>query len=318
MGPSLMTVLGSLCSYWTGPAADALTALAKSVPSPEADMTASSWCVLTLPGCVAALLVAYCYLSWAHVLPYEPEDTNTEHSAAVQTAFTKLKALGTQSLAGALAVHGFVLCLVMCVPAGYIGGDIRLTLLCLLASAALLVSASGSLFARTWSMVRHAWSRVPWGIVFVLGAVQVASKVVEDYDLLPQLFKLFKPTFWTARSHIEVQAILATISSVLAETTNNRTLSLLMMPIVQDIAESKNMYPMYYAIPVVVGASSNVIMPISIPMVVMHEIGRVPFVRLVVLGVVLKIVLVGVVLLTVNAVGRTLYDWGNHHVVPDV
>nr|XP_054921630.1 solute carrier family 13 member 2-like isoform X1 [Dermacentor andersoni] len=130
-------------------------------------------------------------------------------------------------------------------------------------------------------MVRQAWCKMPWGIIIVLGAVQVATRVVEEYDLLPQLFKLFKPTFWTARSHIEVQAILATISSMLAETTNNRTLSLLMMPIVQDIAESKNMYPMYYAIPVVVGASSNVIMPISIPMVVMHDIGRVPFVRLV-------------------------------------
>ncbi|XP_054921631.1 Na(+)/citrate cotransporter-like [Dermacentor andersoni] len=166
-------------------------------------------------------------------------------------------------------------------------------------------------------MVRQAWCKMPWGIIIVLGAVQVATRVVEEYDLLPQLFKLFKPTFWTARSHIEVQAILATISSMLAETTNNRTLSLLMMPIVQDIAESKNMYPMYYAIPVVVGASSNVIMPISIPMVVMHDIGRVPFVRLLVLGIVLKMVLVGMVLLTVNAVGRTLYDWGNQHVVPD-
>ncbi|KAK8774861.1 hypothetical protein V5799_010605 [Amblyomma americanum] len=211
----------------------------------------------------------------------EPEDTNTEHSAAVQTAFTKLKSLGTPSLAGALVVHCSVLVLVMCVPAGYIGSDIRLTLLSLLTWTALLVSASGSLAAKTWPVVRSTWSRVPWGVIFIIGSVQVASKVVEDYGLLTQLFKSFKPTFWTARSHIEVQAILATISSVLAETTNNQTLSLLMLPIVQDIAESKNMYPMYYAIPVVVGASSNVIMPISVPMVVMHEIGRVPFVRLV-------------------------------------
>ncbi|XP_065282004.1 uncharacterized protein [Dermacentor albipictus] len=341
MGPSLMMMLGSLCSYWTGTSAQALMELAKNVASPEPDMTASSWCVLTLPGCVAALLLAYFYLSWVHVLPYEPDETNIEHSAAVQNAFAKLKALGTPSLAGALIVHGAVLALVMCVPAGYIGIDIRLTLLSLLTWTALLVSAFGSLFAKTAVMVRQAWCKMPWGIIVVLGGVQVATRVVEEYDLLPQLFKLFKPTFWTARSHIEVQAILATISSMLAETTNNRTLSLLMMPIVQDIAESKNMYPMYYAIPVVVGASSNVIMPISIPMVVMHDIGRVPFVRLppgpgsdpatsglaaqhqnhyattLVLGIVLKMVLVGMVLLTVNAIGRTLYDWGNQHVVPD-
>ncbi|XP_072142796.1 uncharacterized protein [Dermacentor andersoni] len=125
MGPSLMMMLGSLCSYWTGTSAQALMELAKNVASPEPDMTASSWCVLTLPGCVAALLLAYFYLSWVHVLPYEPDETNIEHSAAVQNAFTKLKALGTPSLAGALIVHGAVLALVMCVPAGYIGIDIR-------------------------------------------------------------------------------------------------------------------------------------------------------------------------------------------------
>ncbi|KAH7955958.1 hypothetical protein HPB52_005285 [Rhipicephalus sanguineus] len=271
----------------------------------------------------------------------------------------------------------------------------ELTLLTLLTWTALLVSAFGSLFAKTAMTVRQAWCRMPWGVIIVLGGVQVATRLVEEYDLLPQLFKMFKPTFWTARSHIEVQAILATISSMLAEATNNRTLSVLMMPIVQDIAETKNVYPMYYAIPVVVGASSNVIMPVSIPMVVMHDVGRVPFVRLVraatsmlittpeekselfiirpsprtlptapitvtlagrpipevdtirilglhiqnngrntftirilkrvtealshllVLGIVLKMVLVGVVLLTVNAIGRTLYDWGNQHVVPD-
>ncbi|KAL1430167.1 hypothetical protein MTO96_015370 [Rhipicephalus appendiculatus] len=274
MGPSLMMMLGSLCSYWTGPSAEAFSELAKNAASPEPDMTASSWCVLTLPGCVAALLLAYFYLSWVHVLPYEPDDSNMEHSAAVQNALTKLKALGAPSLAGALIVHGAVLALVMCVPAG-------LTLLTLLTWTALLVSAFGSLLAKTAVTVRDAWCRMPWGVIIVLGAVQVATRVVEEYDLLPQLFTMFKPSFWTARSHVEVQAILATISSVLAEATNNRTLSMLMMPIVQDIAETKNMYPMYYAIPVVVGASSNLIMPVSIPMVVMHDVARVPFVRLV-------------------------------------
>ncbi|KAH8040064.1 hypothetical protein HPB51_009320 [Rhipicephalus microplus] len=189
-----------------------------------------------------------------------------------------------------------------------------LTLLTLLTWSALLVSAFGSLFAKRAMAVREAWRRMPWGVVIVLGSVHVATRVVEEYDLLPQLFKmLFRPAFWRARSHIEVQAILATITSVLAEATDNRTLSMLMMP----IAETKNMYPMYYAIPVVVGASSNVIMPVSVPMAVMHDVGRVPFVRLLVLGMVLKMVLVGMVLLTANAIGRGLYDWGNQHVFPD-
>lgn len=41
------------------------------------------------------------------------------------------------------------------------------------------------------------------------------------------------------------------------------------------------MSAMHLAIPAVVGASSNVILPVSTPMVMMHEIARVPFWRLV-------------------------------------
>lgn len=56
---------------------------------------------------------------------------------------------------------------------------LRLTLLTLLTWTALLVSAFGSLFGKTAVMVRQAWCKMPWGIIIVLGAVQVATRVVE-------------------------------------------------------------------------------------------------------------------------------------------
>lgn len=248
---------------------------------------------------------------------HEPDNMNFEHTTIMQNAFLKLKELGIPSDAGALTLHTATFVLIMCVPAGYIGLDIRLTLVSLLTWAMLLMNAAGSLFSNTWATLRQCWSQIPWGMVLVFGAVQATTTLVEAYSLLPEFFKLFTPDFWEGRSPVEVQAILATISSVLAEATNNRTLSMLMMPIVQDIAETKNMFPVYYAIPVVVGASSNVIMPVSVPMVIMHEFGRVPMCRLLILGLVLKMVLVVMVLITVNAIGKSIYGWDSQQVGVD-
>ncbi|XP_077535668.1 uncharacterized protein LOC144147413 isoform X2 [Haemaphysalis longicornis] len=197
---------------------------------------------------------------------------NFEHAATMQNAFLKLKALGIRSDAGFFTLHTAAFVLIICVPAGYIGLDIRLTLVSVLTWATLLVNAAGSTFSNTRTTLRQCWSRIPWGMVFVFGAVQATTRLVEAYSLLPELFKLFAPGFWADRSPVEVQAILATISSVLAEATNNRTLSVLMMPIVQNIL---------------------------------------------LLGLVLKMVLVVMVLITVNAIGKSIYGWGSQQVGAD-
>ncbi|XP_075539686.1 uncharacterized protein LOC142574510 [Dermacentor variabilis] len=75
--------------------------------------------------------------------------------------------------------------------------------------------------------------------------------------------------------------MLAIASSVMAETAGKRALVQVMAPVVVNIAEVQRVHPTYYAIPVIVGASSNVIMPASAPLALLHELARVSFSRLV-------------------------------------
>ncbi|CAN7944929.1 unnamed protein product [Ixodes pacificus] len=66
---------------------------------------------------------------------------------------------------------------------------------------------------------------------------------------------------------------------------------------------------MYYGIPVVVAASSNAVMPVSVTMVVMHELTRIPCLQLFYLGLLVKILLVVATLATVNATGSIMFNW---------
>ncbi|XP_075741555.1 uncharacterized protein LOC119185140 [Rhipicephalus microplus] len=95
------------------------------------------------------------------------------------------------------------------------------------------------------------WSRFPWHVVLVLGAVQVLSKIIE--------------------------------------------------------AVSTRMHPIYYAIPVVVAASSNLIMPITLPLVILHEVAEVPLRHLVLAGLVMKTALLSTLIISMNTTAQYIF-----------
>ncbi|XP_049271202.1 uncharacterized protein LOC125758243 [Rhipicephalus sanguineus] len=101
------------------------------------------------------------------------------------------------------------------------------------------------------------------------------------HGLAVEAFNLFSIAFWEERSVLEAQAMLGFAASVMAETTDKQVIVDIMAPMVLEIAELKQMYPAYYAIPVVVGASSNFIMPASVPLAILHDLSRVSFWKLV-------------------------------------
>ncbi|XP_077539823.1 uncharacterized protein LOC144152428 [Haemaphysalis longicornis] len=86
----------------------------------------------------------------------------------------------------------------------------------------------------------------------------------------------------------------------MAEIMDKQPLTEVMAPIVHHIAQVNAVYPAYYAIPVIVGASCNVVMPTSVPLALLHEMARMSFWRLLLLGLLIKVVLVSLVIATVN------------------
>ncbi|KAM7312104.1 uncharacterized protein ISCGN_009009 [Ixodes scapularis] len=252
LGPSLVTVLGSLCSLRVGPAGDSFRDM-QAHQSPHGQMSASAWLVMTVPGSLLAAIVSGIYVYHSLIRP--------QMLSSLFICYT----IFFIALYGRFVIEGL---------------RIKEALLTGLTIGVVLGTVASHLSGVSHLAAAQIWSRLPWGIVITFGAVQVTSKVVERYDLLKALFKLLDSSFWETRSPIQVQIILTAISSVLAEAVDNRTLSRLMMPIVTHIATATDAPPMYYGIPVVVAASSNAVMPVSVTMVVLHELTRIPCLQL--------------------------------------
>ncbi|KAH7977134.1 hypothetical protein HPB51_027007 [Rhipicephalus microplus] len=72
-------------------------------------------------------------------------------------------------------------------------------------------------------------------------------------------------------------------------------------------AVSTRMHPIYYAIPVVVAASSNLIMPITLPLVILHEVADVPLRHLVLAGLVMKTALLSTLIISMNTTAQYIF-----------
>ncbi|KAL3244878.1 hypothetical protein MRX96_018467 [Rhipicephalus microplus] len=127
----------------------------------------------------------------------------------------------------------------------------------------------------------------------------VSSKLLQEYDIPHGVFKLVSPSFWEERTAVEARVMLAiAASSVMA--ADKQAIVQVMAPVVVNIAEVQRMHPTYYAIPVIVGASSNVIMPASAPLAILHELARVSFWKLLLLGLLAKAIVVSMAIVMVN------------------
>ncbi|KAL1446813.1 hypothetical protein MTO96_044476 [Rhipicephalus appendiculatus] len=185
------------------------------------------------------------------------------------------------------------------VPSRILNVDQRLALLSALTSMMLATSLVTSCMQSAFDFIRDVWHVVPWSILLFIGATQVSSKLLQVYDIPHGVFKLMSTSFWEERTAVEAQAMLAIASSVMAEAADKQVLVQVMAPVVVNIAEVQRMHPTYYAIPVIVGASSNVIMPASAPLALLHELARL------LLGLLAKAIVVTMVIVMVNVADKS-------------
>ncbi|XP_049271214.1 uncharacterized transporter B0285.6 [Rhipicephalus sanguineus] len=148
------------------------------------------------------------------------------------------------------------------------------------------------------------WSRFPWQMVLLLGAVQVVSKVIEANSTVATSLRA---SSWMHQSPLTVQIVLTVVGALLSETMNNEALSRLLLPLTIHAAVTTRMHPIYYAIPVAVAASSNLIMPITLPLVILHEVAEVPLRHLVLAGLIMKTALLSTLIISMNTTGQYIF-----------
>ncbi|KAH8039034.1 hypothetical protein HPB51_004959 [Rhipicephalus microplus] len=190
-----------------------------------------------------------------------------------------------------------------------------LSLLLLLLSA-MPATRNGCCSSKGRMIVWSAMSRdMPWAVLIIHGTVQLTTSIVQSNKLLPAGFALLGSDFWSKNSLVTNQAVIGAIGSMLAETINNEHLSANLVPLAWQIVSLA--CPKYdlpgaaYAVPAAVGASSNMILPIELPMIVAHEVIEVPMVQIFIIGTIARTVAVVISILSVNVYGSYLMPWTN-------
>ncbi|XP_077507495.1 putative transporter B0285.6 [Amblyomma americanum] len=144
-------------------------------------------------------------------------------------------------------------------------------------------------------------NRLPWGTIVIYGATSVLTRVAENTGLAQVAFD---NQFWSQQSDLVKQVLLTIASSLMAEFMTAAALCNAILPIVINLSTGTEHDALYFGLPVAVGASVNTILPVSLPLVMLHDMAPVTRKQLILTGAFVKTVVVASILLSMNTTGE--------------
>ncbi|KAH7957151.1 hypothetical protein HPB52_015669 [Rhipicephalus sanguineus] len=148
-----------------------------------------------------------------------------------------------------------------------------------------------------WSRRMLCWdticARMPWNVIIMLGCVMALTRVVE---------------FWTRRSTKANQFILSSMAALLSEMIVGDTLGNVLTPVVVRVAVVTNAPAAFYVVPVNLAASINVMLPVSVPLLIMREYLNFQCAKMVAYGVFLKCTAVLLTVASMNTLGTIFFS----------
>ncbi|XP_065301093.1 uncharacterized protein [Dermacentor albipictus] len=273
-----------------------------------------AWLVLVTPASILCALSCCSALYFFH-LSGRKRHTAEEVNEICVTAATRLSRMGpieSNDLVIAYCLVGYIGFMILGPVFRYSTSENLLSFLSFLLVAG---SAMPVTIRRFWEKERRmlVWATVsrdlPWAVVIVNSTVQLATRVAENNNLLEIGFDSLGSEFWKHNSPLANQLLLGAIGSVLAEVADNDSLNVDLMPFVVKIAKVTSVEPWLYVVPAALGACTNMILPIHLPMIVAHEVVDVPILQLVLIATIAKAVIVLTSVLSINTYGVYLLDW---------
>ncbi|KAH8041228.1 hypothetical protein HPB51_014376 [Rhipicephalus microplus] len=270
------------------------------------------WFAVSLP-----VTVICCAISWASIyrnslISYDDsidEQTNRDMS---KCALVRHKNMKRHTIREALLFYWLVGIPVASSayanqqPGRYLEGPfLGLTLLA-------LSVAPGPAWRHCWSLRLLCWkdlrSRMPWDILLMLGSVMALSRTVEECRLVEVGLEKLDDQFWAQRSVKSSQFILVSVAAVLSEIVVGDTLARSMATTVVRVAVVTETPISFYVVPVSLAASLNVMLPVSLPLLVMREYLKANGAQMLAYGVLLKCVAILVIFISMNTVGLVLFQ----------
>ncbi|XP_075539687.1 uncharacterized protein LOC142574511 [Dermacentor variabilis] len=181
LGPSLMSVLGNICSFHAGGNKQALRGVSLASRVSQRSISGVTWAMVTLPGVLLALVTCSAVIWLVYVRPHDPEPYSSENLAVKRAAREKRAYRQRQQRGVQFACAAYMAVFVVTyVPSYLLNIDHRVALLSALTSMMLATSLVTSCLEAAFDFVRQIWQVVPWSILLFIGATQVSSKLLQS------------------------------------------------------------------------------------------------------------------------------------------
>ncbi|XP_077564914.1 uncharacterized protein LOC144180448 isoform X1 [Haemaphysalis longicornis] len=315
------SVFGGVTNFFLGPAmASRLFKMGSAASLKE--MSSLQWCLVNIPAVLTTSACSLGYVTYAGIFSWHSEATKRAERDAMERNAEKKKELGTYSFAD--GTLWYVLSALGLFYSGwlYATASSEFTTLPPLCGVVLLLSVLPRQKGhRFWCSGRRLLDSdavrgsVSWTLLLFCGSGSLLSQMAVRHNLFQAVFENVDAAFWKDQSTVTIQLLISFLAAFFAEVISSLPLCDLLLPIVVEIASVSTTNPVLYAIPVVAAASTNLIFPLSIPVVIMRNSVEMPITESVAVGLALKVVLVVCVVLSTNTLGRLMFTSEGIHSV---
>ncbi|XP_077508372.1 uncharacterized protein LOC144119679 [Amblyomma americanum] len=310
-GAAYTAIFGNVASLSTVPARNTVL-VTLGCRDKDCPVNWWSWFLVSLPVALVCCIVCWTSIYCASLVSCDDDVDEQTHEDMSKSARVRHRNMKRHSVREALAFYWL-----MGIPvassaysAQHPGWRLEVPLLSL---AVLVLSvAPGSLRRRCWSHRMLNWqslcSRMPWSIILMLGSVMALSRTVEDYRLVELGLAKLDDQFWAQRSTKSSQFILVSVAAVLSELLVGESVARSMATTAVRVAVVTETPVSFYVVPVSLAASINVILPVSLPLIVMREYAHANSAQMVAYGVFIKCVAVTAIFLSMNTIGLVVFQ----------
>ncbi|XP_054713237.1 Na(+)/citrate cotransporter-like [Uloborus diversus] len=170
---------------------------------------------------------------------------------------------------------------------------------------------------------RTAQRKIPWGILLLLGSGFVVADAAKKSHLSIWLSSQLSSMNLLSPGAIVI--ILTFMASALTEVISNMSMATIMLPVVSEIAEAVQVHPLFLMLPVTIGCSFAMILPVGNPSnAIVFEASSMKTFDMMKPGVLLKVLCCIVEILMIQTLGvyvfnlKTFPEWANKHdLLPD-
>ncbi|CAL1541458.1 unnamed protein product [Lymnaea stagnalis] len=157
---------------------------------------------------------------------------------------------------------------------------------------------------------KQTMKKFPWGVIFLIGggfSLSEAMKVSGLSTVISNnlMFIKFMP-LWVA------SLLIITLTSAATQVASNTVVTMLVLPMLKDIASSMQVHPLYLMLPATVSSSLAFMLPVATaPNALVFGYGDVRVVDMIKCGMMLNILGIIVVTLGINTWGYALFNMGS-------